>query len=462
MNTIISISGSSGVGKTTLSRLISLVIGPEKVVHLCGDDLHLWERNNENWKTHTHLNPDANDIKGGYQDLISLSNNNPIERCKYNHDTGKFDSPVTIEPKSFIVYEGLHALFGKVNEISDIKIFVETDKGLKRQWKINRDTQKRGYTVEQVEDALERREKDERLFIQPQKENADAVVRFEEKRDRTVHLEYTAHTDEASKLLERVKKLYDMHREFLLLCKKTSFEYDLVQHGGGNASYKFEDKIIVTSSGRDMSEVLMLSGFSACNSGGHSIDKKRERPSMEVQLHAKIEWPVVFHTHPIYLNTILCSEESKEIISEILSDYDYDYIPYITPGKELANIFDISIMTGQLSQENKVVLLENHGLICSGSSFVEVFNNSLRINQLCKEWLIRNSTTFKTFSCDTTNRDDGYLFPDAIVLKDKMQNINQYMLYIQSGVGLTPRLLPTSEVEKLLNMESEKYRMSLV
>lgn len=455
MTEVISISGSSGVGKTTLSKLISLVIGDDNVVHLCGDDLHLWERNDENWKSKTHLNPDSNDIESGYKDLVSLSKNESIQRSKYNHDTGEFDSPVNIEPKPVIIYEGLHALFGKVNQISNIKIFVETDKRLKRQWKINRDTQKRGYTIEQVEDVLKRREKDERLFIQPQKENADAIVKFEEKRDRTVHLEYTACTDEASKLLERVKKLYDMHREFLLLCKKTSFEYDLVQHGGGNASYKFEDKIIVTSSGRDMSEILMLSGFSVCDSSGRSIDTKKERPSMEVGFHSKIGHPVVFHTHPIYLNTILCSEESKEIISEILKDYDYDYISYVTPGKELQNSFVVS-------QENKIVLLENHGLVCSGSSFVEVFNITLRINQLCKEWLIKNSKAFKTFSKDSPNQKDGFLFPDAVVLKEKMYNINQYMLYIQSDVGLTPRLLPITEIEKLLTMEEEKYRMTLV
>ena len=42
----------------------------------------------------------------------------------------------------------------------------------------------------------------------------------------------------------------------------------------------------------------------------------------------------------------------------------------------------------------KIVLLENHGLICSGNSFEETFNMSLKINQ-CKEWLIRNSKHLK-------------------------------------------------------------------
>ncbi len=447
---IISISGSSGVGKTTLAKFIRLVLGPDKVTHLCGDDMHLWERGNENWKKFTHLNPDANDIEGGYQNLISLLNNNPIRRKKYNHDTGKFDPPTLVQPNLFVINEGLHALYGKTNDISDIKIFVETDDNLKQQWKINRDTQQRGYTIEQVLDTLRKREKDELSFIQPQKENADVIVRFEEKRDKTVHLEYTAFTDEASRLLKRTKKIYDMHREFLMLCKKTSFEYDLVQHGGGNASYKFEDKIVITSSGKDMSKVLMLNGFSACDLHGKPIDVVGERPSMETELHCKITNPVVFHTHPIYLNTILCSQESKKILPEILHEYDYDYVPYFTPGKELSKNFN---------QKNMIILLENHGLICGGSSFVEVFDTSMKINQLCKEWLIRNSTTFKSFSNDISYENSGYLFPDAVVLKDKMKGVNQYMLYIQGGIGLKPRFLPDDEIEKLLNMKEEKYRM---
>ena len=118
-------------------------------------------------------------------------------------------------------------------------------------------------------------------------------------------------------------------------------------------------------------------------------------------------------------------------------------------------------MQSHFNQKNMIILLENHGLICGGSSFVEVFNTSMKINQLCKEWLIRNSTTFKSFSNDISHENSGYLFPDAVVLRDKMKGVNQYMLYIQGGIGLKPRFLPDDEIEKLLNMKEEKYRMAL-
>ena len=45
-------------------------------------------------------------------------------------------------------------------------------------WKIRRDTAKRGYTVEQVLEALRKREQDSIQFIHPQRKYADIVVRF--------------------------------------------------------------------------------------------------------------------------------------------------------------------------------------------------------------------------------------------------------------------------------------------
>jgi phosphoribulokinase len=49
---------------------------------------------------------------------------------------------------------------------------------MRREWKIKRDTTKRGYTVEQVLAELERREPDAAAYIRPQRNYADIVVRF--------------------------------------------------------------------------------------------------------------------------------------------------------------------------------------------------------------------------------------------------------------------------------------------
>ena len=102
-------------------------------------------------------------------------------------------------------------------------------------------------------------------------------------------------------------------------------------------------------------------------------------------------------------------------------------------------------------------------MVCCGDSFNEVFDTSLKISQLCKEWLITNAKTFKTFTTKLVNNETNcILFPDAAVLPDDNLQINNYILHIQNEVGLTRNCLSNKEITKLRNMEAEKYRMKLI
>jgi hypothetical protein len=53
------------------------------------------------------------------------------------------------------------------------------------------------------------------------------------------------------------------------------------------------------------------------------------------------------------------------------------------------------------------------------------------------------------------------LYPDAAILPDDNSQINDYMLHIQEEVGLTANRLTSDEINKLKNMESEKYRIKI-
>jgi uridine kinase len=443
---LINISGSSGVGKTTIATILTLVLSNigKKVLHLCGDDLHKWDRNNSNWKKFTHFNPEANNLDIGKKQLLDLISGNSIMRNIYSHDSGKFIKNVQVDSADIVINEGLHGLYDSdICEMADLNVFINTDEELTKAWKLSRDIESRGYTVEQVLLAIKMRESDEKKYIQPQIKNADIIVNFSRKwRSKIVDLNY-----------KKVKKFYELHKHFLMTCRSLSFEYELVQGAGGNLSYKFDDKIVVTSSGYSMSNVSMLNGYSVCTLDGIPINEYQKKPSMEIQLHTKINEIVVLHTHPIYLNTILCSENSEDIVNSILDEFDY--IPYVSPGKELASVFGIF--------SSKVVLLENHGLVCCGNSFKEVLDMSLKINKLCKEWLIQNSKTFTTYSAKFKNLDtEHFLFPDAVALMEENKIINDYILHIQKEVGLEPKYLTFEEVDKIKNMEAEKYRRDLV
>ena len=182
-NKIITISGDSGAGKTTLAKELSRLFekqGIKTLVYEC-DRYHKWERGNENWKIFTHLHPEANNIEEAVQDISLLKTNHSIIQRDYDHNNGKFTIGESIIPSSIIIVIGLHALYdSKLNSISDLKIFLDPNEKVKNNWKIWRDKQERGYSKKQVESQIEKRYPFYSTFIEPQKENADLIIRFNE------------------------------------------------------------------------------------------------------------------------------------------------------------------------------------------------------------------------------------------------------------------------------------------
>ena len=84
-----------------------------------------------------------------------------------------------------------------------------------------------------------------------------------------------------------------------------------------------------------------------------------------------------------------------------------------------------------------------------------------KINELCKRWLFNNSKAFKKLYNQDRRGKFNFLFPDAVVLEEKMKPINDFMLKLHKEVGLKSNFLSESEIHKLLNMKEEKYRKSL-
>ena len=67
-----------------------------------------------------------------------------------------------------------------MNELLNLKIFLDTDRELIKKWKIERDVNERGYNLEKVLKQIKSREKDYNEYIIQQKENADIIIQFYE------------------------------------------------------------------------------------------------------------------------------------------------------------------------------------------------------------------------------------------------------------------------------------------
>jgi phosphoribulokinase len=142
------------------------------------DRYHKWERGDDNWKKFIHLNPDANYITKMSNDIFDLKIGKTIYQVDYNHDNGKFTEKEKIDTSDNIIVCGLHSLYSKNNNVYNLKIFIDSDIKLRTKWKIDRDTNKRGYTHAQILEQIESRKEDYYKFIHPQRDLSDIVINF--------------------------------------------------------------------------------------------------------------------------------------------------------------------------------------------------------------------------------------------------------------------------------------------
>ncbi|KWW99467.1 phosphoribulokinase [Carbonactinospora thermoautotrophica] len=176
---MLAIAGDSAAGKTTLTKGLAEALGSDRITTICVDDYHRYDREERKNLPFTALHPDCNYIEIMEQHLQLLATGQPILKPVYDHNTGQLTRPELVEPREFVIIEGLLPLHTKLMRACfDITVYLDPPEEIRRQWKIRRDTQKRGYTADQVLAELERREPESEAFIRPQRAFADIVVRF--------------------------------------------------------------------------------------------------------------------------------------------------------------------------------------------------------------------------------------------------------------------------------------------
>ena len=176
---MLAISGDSAAGKTSLTRGLVQALGPERATSFCVDDYHRYDREERRGLPFTPLHPDCNYVGIMEQHLQLLATGHPILKPVYDHSTGQLVRPQLVEPREFVIVEGLLPLSTKLARACfDVAVYLDPPEEIRTAWKIDRDGAERGYREDEVLRELERREPEAAAYIRPQRAHADIIIRF--------------------------------------------------------------------------------------------------------------------------------------------------------------------------------------------------------------------------------------------------------------------------------------------
>ena len=178
---IISLTGNSGAGKTTIVSNLIDAIGANNVSHLQQDSYYkdqsqipLKERNNVNYD-----HPDTFDIDLFVLDLKKLSKGIIIDAPIYNFSTHTRESSTErIIPKKLILAEGIHMFYTEeLRGLVDLKVFVDVPIDICFIRRLLRDRKDRDRSVESiVSQYLETVRPMQEKYISPSIKYADLVI----------------------------------------------------------------------------------------------------------------------------------------------------------------------------------------------------------------------------------------------------------------------------------------------
>ena len=107
---------------------------------------------------------------------MALSKRAPISSPRYDHAIGKLREVTSTQSNDFVIVTGLHVGYlSSLRRLHDLQIYLDMDERLRRHFKSVRDTERRGYSAQEVADIQRRREEDARRFVRPQRAHADLV-----------------------------------------------------------------------------------------------------------------------------------------------------------------------------------------------------------------------------------------------------------------------------------------------
>ena len=177
---VLGIVGDSGSGKSTVARGVRALIGPEHTSTLELDDYHRYTRAERQEMGLTALNPTVHNLSLMQEHLNLLRTGRTVRNRSYDHTDGSFGPVRVLEPQEVVVVRGLLGFpTDELRAAYDLAVFLYPEPELLFRWKLRRDTKSRGYAEADVLKYIAAHLLDSKLYVLPQADRADMVVRYE-------------------------------------------------------------------------------------------------------------------------------------------------------------------------------------------------------------------------------------------------------------------------------------------
>lgn len=177
---VIGIAGGTGAGKTTVAREIT--DGADEDVTRIPLDNYYKDLSHLDFEERQAVNydhPSAFEWDLLYEHLNHLLSGQPIEMPQYDFSIhNRKEERLAVEPTDVVVLEGILALYDEdVNDMLDLRVYVETDADVRILRRIRRDVIERGRDLEGVIDQyLSTVKPMHEQFIEPTKKHAHLVI----------------------------------------------------------------------------------------------------------------------------------------------------------------------------------------------------------------------------------------------------------------------------------------------
>lgn len=230
-----------------------------------------------------------------------------------------------------------------------------------------------------------------------------------------------------------------------------------VQGPGGNTSIKGADVMWIKASGTELANAASQEIFVAVDRRAATKEARKEvgdgsckatvidptvtlRPSIETTFHAALDHAVVAHTHSIAAIAHAISPEGREAAKKKLSRLPFALVPYAKPGLPLTQE-----ILARVNSDTRVILLQNHGLICLGETVTEVSDlleeveQNLALNPAAPNYKVPLEPAVEGFEWAL----EGWIAQDILASQRALNG----SYYPDHTVFLGPAL-PTKETEK--------------